>query len=185
MLETSGDVRENDSSPAEVEQLPDAIPAQGDAVNDGEMYSTNPGSRSDLVSDSDIGLVPESTSCSSAAASVGDKMDIDMESLEQNIDFGHKRAQSLSPNSLNPTPQKRAKSSYRQVDAPTFSFSMQVGAKPPKTSKNIIIAIVIRPSTKPQPERYRNKPIGDCQPKVEGRYDDREAHYQRESTSEL
>ena len=108
MLETSGDVRENDSSPAEVEQLPDAIPAQGDAVNDGEMYSTNPGSRSDLVSDSDIGLVPESTSCSSAAASVGDKMDIDMESLEQNIDFGHKRAQSLSPNSLNPTPQKRA-----------------------------------------------------------------------------
>jgi hypothetical protein len=43
---------------------------------DNKIYSTDLDSRSDLVSDGDIGLIPESSSCSSAAYSAGDEMNI-------------------------------------------------------------------------------------------------------------
>jgi hypothetical protein len=131
---TRSDINNNYSSPVEGASLPDASSTQGYTINDEMIYSTDPSSRLDLVSDGDIGLIPDSPSCSSATYSAGDEMDIDKESLEQDVNVGQKRVQSLSPHSPTPTSQKRTKSSYRQNNAPGFTFSHPFKPAPPRPS---------------------------------------------------
>ena len=131
------DVNNNFGSPAEAGRLPDISAAQGDMVDE-TIYSTDPGSHSDLVSDGNIGLIPESPSGSSATYSAGDEMDIDKESLEQDVDVSHKRVRSVSLDSQNPTPQKRLKNKYSDApDFPLFIHPFKSASNPPKPSTAI------------------------------------------------
>ena len=64
-------------------------------------------------------------------------MNIDKESLGLDVSVGNKRIRSVSPDSQNPTPQKRSKSNDCRSDTPAFPFlihQFKSASNPPKPS---------------------------------------------------